>query len=95
MCVCVCTYVCTCGAILSCSSGTTCFEDRIEQCCAALKDDLRRLNDDVYRRVWGQLDGAVSNLSNHIRYQFLEHHGPQRQLITIDQSLFPRSVHFM
>ena len=52
--------------------------------------ELRRLNAEVQDRVTGQLHRAVNNLAANIRYQFLEHHGPRRRNVTIDEPLFTR-----
>ena len=67
-----------------------CFEERIERCCQDLREELRRLNAEVQDRVMGQLHRAVNNLAANIRYQFLEHHGPRRKKVTVDDPLFPR-----
>lgn len=75
---------------LPCSPAVVCFEERIECCCNLLREELVRLNDGIYRRVRRQLEGAVHNLACGIRYQFLEAHGPHREYITSDESLFPQ-----
>lgn len=80
------------AVVYSCSAGVACFEARIEQCCAMLREDLKRLNDEVHSRVHHYLEGAVRNLAANIRYEFLESHGPHRQQITAKQPLFPRLV---
>ncbi len=67
-----------------------CFEERIERCCAALRDELRALNREVEDRVQGQLWMATTNLQANMRYQYLEGHGPRRTTFTEDQPMVPR-----
>ena len=74
----------------SCRPGVVCFEERIEHCCSALREELRQLNQEAQSRVHSQLELAVRNLSATIRYQFLEPHGPCRRRVTVDELLVPR-----
>lgn len=67
-----------------------CFEERIEQCCAALREELRTINKHTEDHVRSQLHRAVNNVAAHIRYEFLEGHGPRRGRVTHNQPLVPR-----
>ncbi len=62
-----------------------CFEERIELCCMQLRSELRRLNEEAEHRVRDQLHKAVDNLAANMRYEFLEHHGPKRDSITLSE----------
>lgn len=76
--------------IFSLRPGAVCFEERIERCCSALRDELRQLNKRIEDKVQSQLQLAVNNLAANIRYQFLESHGPRRQRVTHQEPLVPR-----
>ena len=70
--------------------GIVCFEERIEQCCTALREELRSFNRRTEDFVHSQLQKAVNNLAANIRYQFLEGHGPRRKRVTHSEPLVPR-----
>lgn len=56
----------------------------------ALREELRAFNRRTEEQVHSQLQKAVNNLAAHIRYQFLEGHGPQRKRVTHYDPLVPR-----
>lgn len=70
--------------------GVIIFEERIERCCSALREELRQHNLEIEGRVRGQLELAIRNCGANIRYQFLDAHGPHRQKVTVDEPLLPR-----
>jgi glycogen debranching enzyme len=70
--------------------GVMCFEERIERCCADLRGELTAINRRAEEHVRSQLQKAVNNVAAHIRYEFLESHGPQRRTVTHDHPLVPR-----
>ena len=67
-----------------------CFEERIERCCADLRGELTAINRRSEEHVKAQLQKAVNNAAAHIRYEFLESHGPRRKTVTHDHPLVPR-----
>lgn len=79
-----------CAIYLLQRPGIVCFEERIEQCCGALREELRAINRRTEERVQHQLQKAVNNLAANIRYQFLEGHGPRRRRVTHNEPLVPR-----
>lgn len=82
--------ICRAIFLLSLRPGIVVFEERIERCCQDLREELRRMNHEIERRVQDQLQMAINNLAANIRYQFLESHGPQRKRVTSKEPLFPR-----
>lgn len=83
-------HLCELTSLLPHRPGVVCFEERIEHCCSALREELRQLNQEAENKVRSQLELAVRNLSANIRYQFLEPHGPCRERVTVDEPLVPR-----
>ena len=75
---------------LSFRPGLIIFEERIERCCSALREELRQLNQEIEGMVRGQLELAIRNCAANIRYQFLDAHGPHRQKVTVNEPLLPR-----
>lgn len=75
---------------LSFRPGVIIFEERIERCCSALREELRQLNQEIEGVVRGQLERAIRNCAANIRYQFLDAHGPHRRKVTVDEPLLPR-----
>ena len=72
--------------------GTVCFEERIEACCVALRNELCHLNNAKRQYIQDLVHCAVNNLAADIRYQFLDAHGPKRREVTPTQPLFKRWV---
>ena len=70
--------------------GSLVFEERIERCCEALREELRASNRRTEDRVNAQLQKAVNNLAANIHYQFLEGHGPRRTRVTASEPLVER-----
>ena len=70
--------------------GAVCFEERLERCCTELRHELRRLNSEIEHHVRFQCHKAADNIAANIRYQFLEHHGPRRTHITLEEPFTPR-----
>ena len=66
-----------------------CFEERIEQCCMLLRNELRHLNSEIEERTKHSLRVAVNNIAANMRYQFLESHGPRRTHITLQEPFTP------
>ena len=69
-----------------------CFEERIERCCADLREELSAINRRTQEHVRSQLQKVVNNVAAHIRYEFLEGHGPRRERVTHSHPMVPRSV---
>lgn len=78
--------------LLTIRPGIVCFEERMEHCCADLRENLCNLNCEIVNRVNGYLESAITNLAAGIRYQYLESHGPCKKKVTISDPLFPRLV---
>ena len=72
--------------------GIMCFEERIERCCADLREELSAINRRTQEHVHSQLQKVVNNVAAHIRYEFLEGHGPRRERVTHNHPMVPRSV---